>query len=206
MKKRLWTAFGLLVLGLHARAQDRVADNVEMKQIYDADQKDREGFPAKTTDWDKLSPRDRARRRRVRELIDGGQLKTGQDYWRAGMVFQHGEGVDDILFAHVLAVTAMAKGGVDARWWAATTLDGLLQRLGQDQVFGTQFLWKTQNGRETWTMEPYNRTLVPADLRKVNCVPDLRAQEQMLDAVRHGREPEPGKLAPRRQSAEFLKK
>jgi hypothetical protein len=194
MKKELWVAVGVLALGMHARAQDSGADNVDMKQIYDADQKDREGFPAKTIDLEtvnQLNQRDRARRTRVRELIDQGQLRTGPDFLRAGMIFQHGEGSDDILFAHVLAVTAIAKGSADARWLAATTLDRLLQRLGQAQVFGTQFTFKLENGQTGITMEPYNRTLIPADLRKANCVPDPKAQEQMLDDLSHSREPKP---------------
>jgi hypothetical protein len=56
--------------------------------------------------------------------------------------------------------TAIGRGDVDARWLAAATLDRFLQRLGQPQVLGTQFSSKMENRQQTWTMEPYNRTLI----------------------------------------------
>jgi len=71
------------------------------------------------------------------------------------MVYQHGKGADDILLANALAVTAIGKGNLGARWLAAASLDRLVDRLKQPQVFGTQF---QRNGDAPWTMEPYNRT------------------------------------------------
>jgi len=170
---------------------DAPSDNAELRQIYDADQKDRDAPLGKTLDWDKINPRAAARRKRVRELIEQGNLNTGKDFEHAAMVFQHGEGSDDILLAHVLAVTAIGKGDLDARWLAATTLDRLLQRVGQPQVFGTQFLWNTGNGHQKWTMEPYNRTLIDPKLREANCVPDQNHQAETLEALSKGQEPQP---------------
>jgi len=178
-----------LAISTYAKAADATVDNAEMKQIYEADQKDRDGFSAQTIDFGKLQPRDRARRLRVRELIDQGGLNTGKDYSRAALVFQHGEDADDILMAHILAMTALGKGAADARWLAATTLDRLLQRLGQAHVFGTQFNYKIENGQPAWTMDPYNRTLIPENLRKMNCVPGLKSQAEMLEAFSHNRAP-----------------
>jgi hypothetical protein len=111
-------------------------------------------------------------------------------------VFQHGEGSDDILLAHVLAVTATGKGDMDARWIAAATLDRFLQRVGQPQVFGTQFSFKTENGQETWTMEPYNRSLIGPNLRDANCVPDQEHQAETLNALSKGEEPQAPKKQP----------
>src|SRR5437588_11427087 len=143
-----WIILPSVVFALvtHAKAADAPADNSELKQIYDADQSDREALPGKALDWEKINPRDAARRKRVHELIEQGHLKTGKDYERAAMVFQHGEGSDDILVAHVLAVTAIGKGDLDAQWLAGAALDRFLQRAGKPQVFGTQFLSKTENG------------------------------------------------------------
>src|SRR5437879_4161502 len=179
-----WIIFSLVmfVLFSHAKAADTSADNAELKQLYDADQTDREGPLGKPLDWDKITPRDSARRKRVRELIDQGRLNTGKDYERAAMVFQHGEGSDEILLAHVLAVAAIGKGDMGARWLAAAALDRFLQRMGQPQIFGTQFLSKTENGRQTWTMEPYNRSLIGPTLREASCVPDQEHQIETLDA------------------------
>jgi hypothetical protein len=188
----LFVSFVLSVFSCGPSVSGAPADNAEIKQIFDADQKDREGPPDKL-DWPKINPRDAARRSRVRELLEQGQLRTGKDYERAAFVFQHGEGSDDILMAHVLAVTAIGKGDLGARWIAAAALDRLLQRAGKPQIFGTQFQFKTEGGQTNWTMEPYNRTLVPPGLREANCVPSLEQQSAMLEALSAGREPPAGK-------------
>jgi hypothetical protein len=179
--------FFLLSLGPAVKAAEPM-DSTELKGIYEADQKDREGSVG-AVDWMVVGPRDAARRKRVRELIDAGSLRTGGDYERAEMVFQHGETPEDILFAHVLAVTALSKGGLSARWLAAASLDRYLHRLGQPQVFGTQFTNKDVNSKEGWTMDPYNRQLLAPSLLEANCVPDREHQGLMLTAVRRGEEP-----------------
>ncbi len=170
------------------RAAATSTDNAELKQIYDADQNDRQA-PVLTLDWQQILPRDAARRKRVHDLMDQGQLTTGKDYERAALVFQHGEGTDDILLAHVLAVTAIGKGDTDARWLATATLDRYLMRIRQPQIFGTQFNSTTGGGKTTWTMEPYDRTLIEPNLRDANCVPDQANQAEMLDAISKGQEP-----------------
>jgi hypothetical protein len=113
-------------------------------------------------------------------------VRTGKDYERAAMVFQHGSTPDDILMAHVLAVTALGRGNTDARWLAAATLDRFLHQVKQPQVFGTQF--GRQHG-QPWTMEPYNRTLIDARVREDNCVPDHDDQARAVDALNKGEEP-----------------
>ncbi len=186
-------AFFLLSLGTSGEAAEPM-DSTELKGIYEADQKDREGSVG-AVDWTVVGPRDASRRKRVRELIDSGSLRTGKDYERAAMVFQHGDTPEDILFAHVLAVTALGKGGLSARWLAAASLDRYLHRLGQPQVFGTQFTNKDVSSKEGWTMDPYNRQLLAPSLLEANCVPDREHQGLTLTAVRRGEEPP----APKRQ-------
>lgn len=170
-------------------------DTAEMMQIYEADQKDRNA-PVGGVDWKVVGPRDAARRKRVRELIDEGGLRTGKDYMRAAMVFQHGDTPKDILFAHVLAVTALGKGDASARWIAAASLDRYLHRLGRPQVFGTQFTNKEVSKKDGWTMEPYDRQLLAPTLLEANCVPDRNHQTEMLNAIRQGKEPPAPKRKP----------
>ena len=181
-----------LLLG-SAKAERIASDNAELEQIYEADQKDRDGSTSKPAalDWKVIGARDSARRKRVRELIDRGHLNTGKDYARAAMVFQHGDTSDDILLAHILAVTAMGKGCMDARWLAAATLDRFLWRIGQPQVFGTNFSHKEVAGQPKWTTDPYDRLLVPPTLREANCVPDQKHQSETLEALSKGEEPKP---------------
>jgi hypothetical protein len=147
-------------------------------------------------DWTVVGPRDAARRKRVRELIEQGGARTGKDYERAAMVFQHGDTPEEILFAHVLAVTALGKGNAGARWLAAASLDRYLHRLKQPQVFGTQFTNNDVSTQDGWTMEPYNRELLAPSLLEANCVPDREHQAQMLNAIRRGEEPPAPKRKP----------
>lgn len=187
----------LSTIGLTAAepAGSAPTNNNELLRIYQADQKDREGALG-TTDWRTVGPRDAARRTTVRQLIDKGQVRTGKDYERAAMVFQHGDTNDDILLAHVLAVTAIGMGNGEARWLAAASLDRYLQRLGQPQVFGTQFTSKDTSKQEGWTMEPYNRSLLAPSLLKANCVPDQADQSEALNAIRRGVDPPTPKRPP----------
>jgi hypothetical protein len=163
-------------------------DSTELKQIHDADQKDREA-PVAAVDWKTVAPRDAARRKRVRELIEQGRVQTGKDYERAAMVFQHGDTPEDILLAHVLALTSLGKANPGARWLAAASLDRYLHRLKQPQIFGTQFTNNDVTGPEGWTMEPYNRQLLSPPLLDANCVPDREHQTETLNAIRRGEEP-----------------
>lgn len=191
----------LLLLPISIRSDTaKPTDSAELMQIYEADQKDRKAQLG-GVDWKVVGPRDTGRRKRVRELIDKGVVRTGKDYERAAMVFQHGDTPEDILFAHVLAVAALGKGNAEARWLAAASLDRYLHRLGQPQVFGTQFTNKDVSTNEGWTMEPYNRQLLAPSLLDVNCVPDRDHQSQMLNAVRRGEEPPAPKHQPCAESS-----
>jgi hypothetical protein len=171
------------------------ADSAELMQIYEADQKDRETAVGKVN-WKVVGPRDAARRKRVRELIAQGGVRSGKDYERAAMVFQHGDTPEDILFAHVLAVTALGEGNAGARWLAAASLDRYLHRLGKPQIFGTQFVNKNVSSNEGWTMEPYNRQMLAPSLLEANCVPGRDHQVEMLNAIRRGEEPPTPKRKP----------
>jgi hypothetical protein len=147
--------------------------NPEMTAIFDADQADRQGVGARI-DWSVVTPRDEARRALTRALLNAGSLRTGDDYWHAAFVFQHGGEPNDYLLAHTLAVIAAARGRPDATWIAAATLDRYLQNIGRPQIYGTQF--QSPTGRPT-TQEPYDRSLVSDALRQALGVPPRAAQE-----------------------------
>ncbi len=111
-------------------------------------------------DWKTVGPRDAERRKRVLEMIESNQIVTGKDFANAALVFQHGETSNDILLAHILAVTALGKGNLDGRRMAAITLDRYLNRTEKPQVFGTQFNSKNVQDPKAWTMDPYDPKLI----------------------------------------------
>ena len=154
--------------------QSTGVSNPEMKQIFEADQRDRQPGVGKI-DWAVVDKADAARREATRKLLVNGKLHTGEDFERAAFVFQHGDTPDDYLLAHTLAMVAVAKGHRGALWIEAATLDRYLNFMHQPQIYGTQFFFKPN---EPTTQEPYNRTLIPDSLRLDLGVPSQAAQEE----------------------------
>jgi hypothetical protein len=151
-----------------ARASD-VKDNQELAQLANEDQEDRKPKDAKPIDWQVVGPKDEARRKRVMELYLAGELKTGWDYFRAGLILQHGQSAEDYLLCHELCVAAVFKSGGDqqadwvspAKQLAAASEDRFLLSIGRAQRFGTQasHLDKIAEGvtdqlRKAWDVPP----------------------------------------------------
>jgi hypothetical protein len=109
--------------------------NEELRELYEADQGDRLAgeMPPDVVE------RDRARRRRVAELLDAGAGEAGEDYFHAAMVFQHGEDLGDYQRAHELALRAAELGHRAGRWLAAAAYDRWLMNQGKPQKYGTQY-------------------------------------------------------------------
>jgi hypothetical protein len=144
-----------------------------MRKIYEEDQKDRSDMAG-----------DARRRDQVRRLVGEGKLQSGEDYYYAAFIFQHGQQPSDYLYAHVLAVTAVNKGLHNAMWLSAATLDRYLHSVRQPQVFGTQFGSLYENRDD---QEPYDRQLVSDALRAQWCVTTVSAQAQILSDKRAGK-------------------
>jgi len=146
--------------------------NAEMTAIFDADQADRQ---AERIDWSIVGPADKKRQIRTQELLDAGALQSGDDFYHAAFVFQHGNVSGDYLKAHLLAMVAAARGNTGAVWIAAATLDRYLQAIGKPQVLGTQYM--VPSGAPA-TQEPYDRALISDAMRKALHVPTMSEQEQ----------------------------
>lgn len=80
-------------------------------------------------------------------------LATAEDYYHAAMIFQHGEVLEEIWQAHVLALEAAELGSTPARWMAAAALDRWLMMQGQPQRYGTQFVPDGTRYR-LWDVDP----------------------------------------------------
>ena len=139
--------------------------------------------PPKDIDWKSVNEHDEQRHAEVHKLVNANQLKSGKDYYFAALIFQHSTKADDLMFGHVLAMTAVSKGDVPAKWMAAATLDRYLNALGQPQVFGTQFHCDQAKG---WTLEPYDRQALSDSERALWSVNSLADQERMLKDMQNG--------------------
>lgn len=116
------------------------ADNTEVQQIVDADQKARGGFSNLTqAQMLELMKEDKARLKRIKEIIaskDG--LKTAKDFANAALVCQHGVLFLDYALAHELSVCSLLLGNKDA-WLAGASYDRMLLSASYPQRFATQY-------------------------------------------------------------------
>jgi hypothetical protein len=145
------------------------------------------------------------RRAEIRKLLEDGKITSGEDFSDAALIFQHGQTPEEFLFAHVLAVEGLIRGGSADKWIAAATLDRYLYAVNQPQVFGTQYpadktasnTAKPQVDPRVWnvqrTQQPFDAKLLPDSVRRDFCVPDLSQQEKNLASFNTGHRPE-GKL------------
>jgi uncharacterized protein DUF6624 len=157
--------------------------NREVYLAFLADQEDRK---PPIEDVDAVRKRDAARLRLAKIAVAKNLLRTADDSYHAGMIFQHGPETADIETAARLAkkATAMRPNFPAARWLYAAATDRHLQRLGKPQIYGTQY--KMVEG--AWTMEPYDRKGVTDAERMRWRVPSLAEQEEriaQMNAARH---------------------
>jgi hypothetical protein len=111
-----------------------VADNDELRAIFEADQDDRRSG----RDWKVTVANDEVRLARTKELVLAGLVQTADDHYRAAFVFQHGPELDDIAHALEHARRAVELGHPRARWIAAAAEDRWLVRQDRPQKYGTQ--------------------------------------------------------------------
>ncbi|MEO7814482.1 MAG: hypothetical protein ABIR87_03460 [Sphingomicrobium sp.] len=156
---------------VYVRTVDRPT-NAEMTAIFDADQSVRKHW--ESANWKAVEVADRGRRMRTQAILDAGMLHSGDDYYHAAFVFQHGSEPGDYLKAHALALIATARGKPSATWIAAATLDRYLQSIGQPQVYGTQFSNKDGTMRQA---QPFRSDLLSDAIRTASGVPALAEQD-----------------------------
>jgi hypothetical protein len=141
------------------------------------------------------------RRAEIRKLLADGKITSGEDFSDAALIFQHGQTPDDFLFAHVLAVEGLIRGGQSDKWIAAATLDRYLQAVNRPQIFGTQYPGDKAAGNAPKpqvdpkvmniqrTQQPYDPKLLPDSVRTEFCVPDVSQQEKNLVIFNTGHKP-----------------
>ncbi|HEY3813090.1 MAG TPA: hypothetical protein VGL66_07670 [Caulobacteraceae bacterium] len=141
----------------------------EIQRLYDADQADRQVW-ATGGSTAGGAQKDADRREATRKLLADRALQSGEDYEEAANIFQHGKTPQDYLLAHTLAIVAVGKGDKHATWIAAATLDRYLLKVGQPQVYGTQF---GEGARKQ-----YDRATISDALRTELRVPTLDEQDK----------------------------
>jgi hypothetical protein len=154
-----------------------VAPNAAMADIYKADQAVRQSIESFNANAAQIERDDAARREQVRALLEKGALQAGEDFRLAALVFQHGSEPRDYLFAHTLALVALAKGDPSASWIASASLDRYLQSIGRPQIFGTSF------GPDGSSQGSFDRDLVSDAIRRELNVPALADQRAIMEQL-----------------------
>src|SRR5690606_28997381 len=149
-------------------------DNQELQQMADADQQQRMG---QNIDWKELNKQDSLRRVKAHAIIDAGKVKTAEDHYNVGIIFQHGN--DTV--ASGIAVESFKKAiEMDSslnKWWYAAAVDRDLMRKGEPQIYGTQIVNDSStNGK--WKRYTLNPDAVTDEERKYYGVETLAEQEE----------------------------
>ena len=203
----LMLAFPVAVLNLGSiglSAQSAAPDTAPVSRVHQLQVEDQSENPGNISAADYYRHGD-ARRAEVRKLLEEGKLTSGEDFSDAALIFQHGQTPEEFLFAHVLAVEALIRGGSADKWIVAATLDRYLQAVNRPQVFGTQYTGDKTAGNTPKpqvdphvlniqrTQQPYDAKLLPDSVRQDFYVPDVSQQEKNLAIFNTGHRPE-GKL------------
>lgn len=153
--------------------------NGELKALFDADQADRQG----EIDWAQVSARDAERRARVDAIVKAGGAKAADDWFHAAMVFQHGQGTEDIARAHAYAAKALEvePNHSTAKWLYAASKDRWLMREKKPQLYGTQFT-KDETGK--WVLYEVDPSITDEERAKYNVPPLVaaRARAEQMNA------------------------
>ncbi|MGA7852053.1 MAG: hypothetical protein WCA15_01935 [Candidatus Acidiferrales bacterium] len=173
--------------------------NPQLLQLAIQDQSDRgndlfSGKQLKTPPNLNVPKRDAERQAKVRTLLAEGKINSGRDYYFAALIFQHSETSENLLLAHILAVTSIAKGDQSGGWLSAATLDRYLWSIKHPQVFGTQYQKRADN-RET--MEPYDRMAISDRIRAAWGVNSLTQQEKAMNDSQNSDATAPPAKSPR---------
>jgi hypothetical protein len=164
MKRRAGSGLAALLLlasaGCGGPAPD-VADeaavhpaSAELLEMFDQDQSSRISISDEP-----LAMNDADRRRRVMELLAGGQVVTAEDKFHAATILQHtnlqfcgGElastSPENYYLANRLAAESLRMGFEDARGLVAETLDRYLLYTEGQQKYGTQRVVDPKTGKE----------------------------------------------------------
>jgi hypothetical protein len=144
-----------------------------IKILLDEDQQDRKSSKLlkKTPKarWEIIQKNDDLRREEVSTILKNNNEFRGVDYFRIGLIFQHGTTLDSIRQARDLAKKGIEKEHKKSRWLYAATTDRLLMMQKKKQKYGTQFYLDTKT--KEWALHPVSERTTDEDRAFYNIKP-----------------------------------
>jgi hypothetical protein len=155
-------------------------DNLRLSAIFKEDQQARQKAPI---DWTVVAAQDKAHRTEVLGLLKSSKLRTANDYYRAAMVFQHGEELEDIRLAFSLSQLSatLDPAHKQARWLSAASWDRILMTKNVPQWYGTQY-YQPSPGAPTELYKTDESVISDAERASMN-VPSLQAAKDLLREI-----------------------
>src|SRR5690606_18074999 len=102
--------------------------------------------------WKSIQRRDALRRKKIEEILKKGKVFRGVDYFRMGVMFQHGTTVESIKKAKALARKGVEMGHNKSKWLYAASIDRILMMQNKKQKYGTQLFRDRKSGE--WLLHP----------------------------------------------------
>ncbi len=128
--------------------------NPLLQTLFDADQHDCQHQPPDDSPaYHQLRERNRQRRESVQDILQSGKSLSGEDYFRACIIFLHGDGPEDFWRAYTCALQSVERGYPPARQFAAAAYDRWLMYQGKPQKFGLQYVPDGEKLR-VWDVDP----------------------------------------------------
>ena len=154
-----------------------------IKEAFEQDQTDRRDtkllrLPTKKR-WAYIKPRDAKRTTTMRQILTRNPKLRAIDYFRMGIIFQHGGTPEATRMAIRMAQRGMKMGHKKSRWLFAAATDRLLIQQGKKQKFGTQF---QRNEKGLWHLLPLNPRTTDADRRRYG-VRSLQKLEKVVERL-----------------------
>jgi hypothetical protein len=156
--------------------------NKKLKKIFEDDQNDRKNL-AILQNPVVLNNHDNDRKRLVQSMIKDGSIMSGQDYYHAAMIFQHGQSIRDSERAVAFSKKAIELKFKKARSLYASCVDRLLTKQGKKQKFGTQY--RKINSESPWELMPLDGTVTDED-RALYDIKSLEELKRRINKLNRG--------------------
>ena len=146
---------------------------IRIRTLFDADQQDRKSpallKKALKERWKTIEKNDGLRREEINSILKNNIDFRGVDYFRMGLIFQHGTTPDSIKQAQDLAKKGIEGGNKKSRWLYAAATDRLLMMQKKKQKYGTQFYLDTKT--KEWALHPVSEKTTDEERALYNIKP-----------------------------------
>lgn len=125
-----------------------------INRMFNADQAERQRQPAiGSEEFDLLRRNEAQRREQLRGILTTREVNDPMALYRAALIMQHSDVLDDVRLAHETAQRAADQDFPSARWLAAASLDRWLMYQAKPQKYGTQIVSDGERQR-LWHTDP----------------------------------------------------